>query len=268
MAELLKTEVTRKELEEGVIPQNHVLCEMFYSAEGQATKSGIIYGFNKDLTYQAKDDPNDTSSHIADIAETCARVVKTPKELYFNPEDEKSMPWDCDIELCEGDLIWTNPIETLNAICMVCEGVVYKLIPYQDIYCAKVDRERFMGIKEWHGNSPEPMWQKIEGVIMLNGYCLCEQIPRPKLSDLDISSGDTIDKTKGIVAYIGKPNRAHQRPEYSDFIDLRIGDEVLFDKKYTPFLLERQLYSARFSQDKLYWCIPRRRISMVLNRKT
>jgi hypothetical protein len=268
MAELLKTEVTRKELEEGIIDANFVLCEMFYDAEGAVTKSGIVYGFNKDITYQAHDDPNDTSSHIADVAETCAKVVKLPEKLYFNPEDENSMPWDCDMELCEGDLVWTNPIESLNAVSLVCENKVYKLLPYSDLYCAK----RSILIKkttEWDKDTmlPKDVRWYDEVVIMLNGYVLCEQVPRPKLSELDITNCDTIDKTRGVIAYLGKPNRTHKRPEYSDFLDLKIGDEVLFDKKYTPFLLERTLVAAKFSQEKLYWVIPRRRIVAVLNRK-
>jgi hypothetical protein len=182
------------------------------------------------------------------------------------------------MELCEGDLVWTNPIETLNAVCMACEGIVYKLIPYQDIYVAKrnlwIETTYFMsndvkpGINGYSYYYPKMKEKKDKSeTIMLNGYCLCEQVPRQSLSHLDVINNNKVEQTKGIVAYIGKPNRAHQRPEYSDFLDLKIGDEVLFDKKYTPFLLERQLYAAKFSQEKLYWCIPRRRIVAAVNRR-
>jgi co-chaperonin GroES (HSP10) len=258
MADLLKIEVTRAQLEEGIIPQNMVLCEMFYDNEGAKTKSGIIFGTLKDVVYADADNADDASSHAADLAEVCAIVVKLPQELYFNPEDEKSMPWGTDMELCEGDLVWTSPLETLNSVSLVCEGKIYKLLPYQDLYCAK----REIWVDKW--SIPQ---KKKTIVVMLNGFVLCEQLPRPKLSELDIVNNDTIDKTKGKVAYLGTPNKRHKGEMVSDFKDLKVGDEVLFDKKYMPFTLERTLYASKFDDKKLYFVVPRARIVAVIKRE-
>jgi len=245
MAELLKIEVTEKDLRDGILPQNYVMTLMDYTAEGASTKSGIIYGINTELVYADGDNPDDNSSHAADLAEVSSVVVKVPQKLYFNPDDEKGMNWECNMELEVGDRIWTNVIETLNAVCLVCGDKVYKLIPYSDIYCAK----------------------RGDTVIMINGFVLCRQKYVETISELDITSGDRICKDRGIVAYLGKPNKRYRTTDYMDFLDLREGDEILWDRKYAAYLLERQTYASRFNDKELFWVVPRRRIVAVLNRE-
>jgi hypothetical protein len=266
MAELLKTNISRKELEDGIIPQNMVLCRAYYSNEGAATKSGIIYGVNKELVYSDSDNVDDDSMHAADLAEVSLEVYKLPETLYFNIDDpDKSMPWETRMELREKDLVWTNTIEALNAVTLVCEGELYKLIPYSDIYVAK---------REWviygddRGDDNSHHFYRTPGidVVMINGYVLCEQIHKESLSELDVTSADKIEPGKGKIAYTGTPNKQYLNPQYIDFIDLRVGDEVLFSHRTPPWLLERQKYSSKFSQDKLYWVIQRRNIVAVLNR--
>jgi hypothetical protein len=112
MAELLTTSVTREELDNGIIPQNMVLCHQFYESEGMKTKSGIIVGVLTELTYQDADNLKDDSSHIADFAETALVVYKVPEKLFFDPDDPHSMEWQTVMELQVGDMVWTNPIET------------------------------------------------------------------------------------------------------------------------------------------------------------
>jgi hypothetical protein len=281
MAELLKTEVTYEQLINGVIPQNYVLCEMFFRSEGAKTKSGLIYGVNTERTYADRDNPDDDSSYAADMAETCAIVTKLPERLYFNPDDpDKSMPWDCDMELEVGDMVWTNPIESQNAVSLVCEDKIYKLLPYHELYCAKrcikldisLISENFSAedfIKEWQRSgqfiyemgSKQPSTEIINGnVICLNGYVLCLQKNKESLSHLDVTTQDKVDKTKGIVAYFGKPNKRYIQKEYTDFVDLKRGDEIILNHKCVPFLLERQLYASKFDENNLYWVIPRRGI--------
>jgi co-chaperonin GroES (HSP10) len=254
MAELLKINVTRKELDEGTIPTNQVLCEMFYQSEGAKTKLGIVYGINTDLTYADSENPDDNSAHAADMAEVALRIYKLPQKLYYNPDDtNKSMSWDTDMELKVGDTVWTNPIDALNAVTLVCEGKLYKFIPYADLIVAR---------RIVFENSIPEVW-----TIMLNGYVLCEQVNKKSLSELDVTSEDKVDPTKGIVAYIGKPNKRYLNDAYVDFLDLKVGDEVLFDKRYSPILLERQLYASKFDSEKLYVVVPRRKIAMVINKK-
>ena len=256
MAELLKQNVTRKELEEGIIPTNYVLCEQHYSNENLTTKSGIIVGVNKDLLYADADNLNDDSAHSADLAEVSMIAVKLPAKLYFNPEDkDKSMPWDCEMEICEDDEVFTNIIESLNAVTLVCEGKNYKLIPYNDCYCVK----REIWVNKWEGT-------KKTVVEMLNGYVLVTLTSKESISEFDVISQERLDKTKGVISYIGSPVKQYLNPDYTHIEDLRVGDEVSFNQRVPPVLLERQKYSSKFNSEQLYWVIHRKNIIAVLNR--
>jgi hypothetical protein len=257
MAELLKNILTREELDNGILPQNHVLCEVYYSNEGAKTKSGIIYGVNLDVNYKDSENLNDTSSHPADMAEVSMIVAKCPDKLYFNAEDETgSMPWETDMDLCEDDVIFTNPIESLNAVTIECEDKQYRIIPYSDIYCAK----REIWVDKWKGT-------KKNIVVMLNGYTLCEEIYKKALSALDVTSQNHIEQNLVKISFLGTPNKRHLREEYQDFIDLDVGDIAVVDKKFKPFALERQLYASKFDDKKLYSVVPRRRIMAVIKEK-
>ena len=255
MAELLKIDVTKSELENGVLPQNAVLCEQFYTSEGATTKSGIIYGVNTDLTYANPDEPT-ADFHASSMAEVAMKVVKLPKELYFNPEDEKSMPWKTEMELCEDDLVFSNPMEVLNAITLVCEGKNYKILPYHELICAK----REIWVDKW--SVPQ---KKETIVVMLNGYTLCTEIKKKSLSELDVTSGDKYEADRAIVSFLGSPNEAYLNPTYTEFTgELNVGDTILFDKKYRKIYLERVLYASKFSTEQLFLVVPRRRIACVL----
>jgi hypothetical protein len=257
MAELLKTPITRKELEEGIVPQNYVLCETYYTSLNARTKSGIIYGVNLDTLYADADNKHDTSSHPADMAEVSFKVYKLPERLYFNKDDvDKSMPWETEQELWEEDIVFTNIMEALNAITLTCDGKEYRLLPYQDLICAK----REVWVDKWAGT-------KKTIVVMLNGYVLIEQMMLEATSSLDVTTAGKVDPTKGKIAYIGSRNTDYLMPDYCDIENMEGGDIAIFDKKYKPFLLERTLYSSRFDDKKLYNVIPRRRIVAVIKKK-
>jgi len=238
MAETLKQKLTKKELDEGVIPQNQVLVEMLYSSEGLKSKGGILVGFSTDVEWD-----DETTSHKADVVEIWAQVYKLPERLYFKRDDPASMPWDCDMDLEIGSLVWFNSIESYNAVEIECEGRHFRLIPYQDIYCSKRGTE----------------------VIMLNGYVLCHPVYTQTSHELAIDDKKE-DKTRGRIAFVGKPNRQYQKDEYIDFVDLRVGDLVVFNPNSPIFRLERQSYLAQFDGDNLYNVIQRRRIGLVVKR--
>jgi hypothetical protein len=259
MSELLKINVSKKELDEGIIPTNHVLCYAHYSNENLTTKSGIIIGVNKELLYSDSDNLDDDSAHNADLAEVSMVVYKLPQKLYFNTEDrEKSMPWLTDMEICEDDEIFTNTIDSLNAVTLVCEGKLYKLINYSDIYCAK----REIWVDKW--SVPQ---KKKTAVEVFNGYVLVILTNKESISELDVTSADKLDKTKGIIAYIGNPVKRYLNPDYAHIEDLRVGDKVLFSAKSAPFALERQKYASKFDENQIYYVIHRKDINAVLSRK-
>jgi len=221
---------------------------MTHSSEGIKSKGGVIVGVNLDDEYE-----DETTSHIADLTEVWARVSKLPDKLYYN-KDGTGMPWDCDMDLMLDDFCWFNVLESKNAVEIVCEDKNYRLLPYQDIYCAKRKRWLSKFDNKWTTD-----------VIMLNGYVLLEQIFTIIEHPLAVENKKE-DKTRGIVRYIGKPNREYVRPEYVDFKELEVGDEVMFNPGSPVFPLERKSYLAQFDGNNLYNVVQRRRIALVLSK--
>jgi len=237
MAETFKQNLTRSQLEEGKIPSNTVLLEMTHSSEGIKSKGGIIVGVNLEDEYE-----DETTSHVADLTEVYAKVVKLPDKLYYN-KDGTGMPWDCDMDLMPEDFCWFNALESKNAVEILCEDKSYRLIPYTDIYCSKRGKD----------------------VIMLNGYVLCKPVFVHTEHRLAVDDRKE-DKTRGVIAFVGKPNREYIRPEYVDFKELEVGDEVMFNPGSPVFPLERKSYLAQFDGNNLYNVIQRRRIALVLSK--
>jgi hypothetical protein len=153
------------------------------------------------------------------------------------------MPWDTEIQLELGDLVWFNFIESLNTNEIQIGERVLRFLPYQDIYACKRKNK----------------WL-VDQVIMLNGYVLLEPIPLPRLSELDYISQDKVYTDRGIVAYVGNHNRAYVNKNYYDNTDIEVGQTAYLMPGYTPFLLERMGSLASFNEDKLYYCVQRRRI--------
>jgi len=244
-------ELTKEELERAEIPMNHVLIKMVFRAEGATTKSGVIIGFNEDDVYAEGDD-----SHSANLAEVHGVCVKTPKELYFNPDDPKSMDWETDMELEVGDMVWYSVLEAKNSVQLICEGVLYKSVPYQDCYVAKRNDYREI-------NGSPQLYYKI---IPLNGFVLLRPLAMPQISPLDAISDTQIDMTRGKVAFVGKPVKTYKNASYNHIDDLLVGDEVLLDKNAPLFYLERSKQLATFDGDNQYWVVARRRIAMILKR--
>ena len=248
--------ISKEELDNSAITYNHILVRMPYTHEGVRSKAGVVMGFNLDTTYADK-----TDSHTANLAEVWGEVYRVPERLFYDPDDPKTMDWDTDMELQTGDLVWFDIMESKNSSEIICDGEIYKSIPYQHCYVARRDvaLERNM-------NAPLH-YDIIADVIPLNGYVLCQPIVQEKLSDYDFLSEQKVDKTKAIIKFIGEPPKAYIRDEYSHIEDLQVGDEVLLDKDIPMIYLERRKELATFDGDNLYWVVPRRRIAMVLNRK-
>jgi hypothetical protein len=249
MPKRYRQEITRKELDSSFIPANHILVEMpLRSDEEQRTRAGIITGFRSDETFEH-------GEHAADTAQVYGKVVRVPERLYFNPDDENGMPWECDMEIGEDDIVFFSALESKNAVEIECESKVYKSIPYQDCYCAK----REIWVDKWT--------QKKETiVIMLNGFILCEPVYLENVSALDVISQDKIDKSRGIVRFIGEPVKRYIREQYTDIADIQVGDLVQFDPQSPLYYLERNKFTSVFNDDKLYFVVQRRRISLILKR--
>jgi len=260
------------------------MVEMMHSSEGIKTKGGVILGHDTDIEFDSEE-----TSHVADLAEVWARVYKLPDKLYYNKEDSHSMPWDCDMELRIGDLVWFNAMESKNAVEIVSEDKLYKLLPYQDMYCAKrnsyfintsmlpsqlnakeildIWKQSEQLIYAMGNKGVEPVIEEIKPwIIMLNGYVLLEPLYLENKSFLAVDKQGEIDPTKGVIRFMGQPNREYIRSEYTDFLNLNIGDLVLLNPNTPLVLLERKKYLATFLGDELFFVVQRRKIAMILKK--
>lgn len=244
-----RTTLTKEELMRAEIPMNHVLIEMKYKSEDLKTHAGIQIGFNPETLYAEGE-----GSHVADVAETWGIVTKVPNSLFFEPGHHSSMDWETEMELIVDDVVFFNILESKNSPEVFCEGKTYKSIPYADCYCYK----REVWVSKFEG-------KKKTVIGMLNGYVLCKQCFLPKLSPLDALSEAQVDKSRGIIAYIGNSVKRYARDQYCDIPDLKIGDEVIFEPRAPLFLLER-LKETAVLDGNLYWVTQRRRIIFVNNK--
>jgi len=247
MADQIKIYLSKEQFESGELPfpNNSIVVKMTTNNDNLTTKAGIIIGIETRNVYA-----HGSNSLAADMEECFGEVVKVPERLYYNPNDNNSMDWDTDMELKVGDIVWGGIMEFHSAMTLDVDGDIYKIIPYSDLTVAK----RHHPLMNW------------DEVIVINGYCLLKSVSHKKISDLDVVSQDKVDSTKGIVAFVGKPNKAYKQPSYVDHPDLKVGDEVLLAPR-TPILwLERKVQFAKFDGDNLYFCVPMRKIVAVLSR--
>jgi len=237
------------------------MVEAELTAEGKKTKGGIVYGFDEDVSFA-----DEENSWEADVAQVCARVYKVPQELYYNREDQtNSMPWLCDMEVEVGDMLWYNVMESRNAVAVECEGKAYKIIPYRDCYVVKREITPY--------DQDGIPWRfalltrtDVKFVVPLNGYVLLEPLYKENKSFLAVDKKGEVDKTRGIVRFVGKPNKEYLNENYVDFLNLEVGDEVLLAPNTALWYLERKKYLSSFNDENLYWVTQRRRISMVLSK--
>lgn len=181
--------------------------------------------------------PGDMDWRPAEHTNRISEVILPPERLSFNKRPD-SMPWDTDMELQAGDIIWHDFMAARN--CPVLQTAEeseeeYKLLSYYDVYLAKRD-EKF---------------------IPLNGYVLCEEVPAEK-SDLEIH--EKINKKLGKVAYIGKPNRSYKDSKQTDEADVKVGDIIVKRREDIHILLESRDHQQL---DKPYFIIQRKDIYAV-----
>jgi hypothetical protein len=256
--------ITREELDNGIIPFNHVMVEADKTIEGKKTKGGIIYGHDENVQFEGEG-----TSWEADVADVFGTVYKIPQKLYYDKEDPNhSMSWYSEMEVQIGDLVWFSVIEGRNATALECDGKFYKIIPYADlIVCRRTlpfnnTPADVLRIYQQTGqvlfNSPNII------IICLNGRVLLEYYKKPKVSSLDFK--EEIDTTKGIVRFLGKPNKEYIREEYNDIDGLEVGDLVLLNPGTPQVPLERRSFNSHFDNGKLYFVVQRRRIAMILSK--
>lgn len=232
-----RTKIDKKSFERyGVhYPCNMVIVRM--PPEKDILVAGIKINFNDEVLYAEGE-----GSHIADMAPVTGAVAKVVDRLYYNRKDTlRTMSWDCDQPLIKGDRVWFHHLISKNCSEIDVEGIIYKIIPFEDLFLAL----------------------RGEDVIMLNGNILLSEVLVPKLSEFDITP-DTVDKTRGIVAYNGKDNREYQTKGIADLRGLNEGDLVTISKGAYVFHLERNKYNSCFDGGKPYIVIQKRFLDAVI----
>lgn len=238
---------------------NLVVVEMPQYKGDKKTDSGVIYGFNPDVQYA-----EGKENHIADVADVYGTVVKQPKEFYFKRGTSYSPSWKTTIETEIGDLVWFNPLVAVNCTEIHVNQRTYKLIPYEDLFVAK--RSDFRVTKPHYNKDGDYIVSCIpikDAIVCLNGYCIVERVKQKSLGSLDVLSSKKTDESRGIIKYCGSCNLEYENKRWTDFVDLRAGDEVLFAKSHKPIPLEHKSYNAHFDNGKLYYAVQRRFITMV-----
>ena len=213
-------QITKEQLSKIKLGTNLTLVHV-QSNEGRKTKGGIIVGFNLDVVYG-----EGTGSHAADVAEVHGRMVKCCDKLLFDKGDPYTMGWETSIQVQEGDEVWFNFIASTTCDALEVDGELYLLLPYSDLFVAK----------------------RGETVIPLNGYVLLEEVKKEEVSFLYLAETDKVDQKRGIVRYVGEPNRSYRVEAWSDDIDIAEGDLVQLRSGFTPYRLERQKYLADFGE--------------------
>jgi len=264
MPQKSRIKLTQEEFDNSTIPFNHVAIELLRVEKDATTPSGIKYGFLEDTQWE-DDEDGKANTHPADITQVVGTVVKVPDRLWFDVNAQDGMLWDTDMELLVGDIVWFNVIESANANEVhintssgINGGKIIRIIPYQDVYVAKRLMQYPMIRDKYIGGIDD-----YTKVVCLNGYCLLEQVEMPRLSKYDITPKG-IFEDRGVVKYLGTPNRRYQGDKYSDDIDVKVGDAVFLRPGYRPFPLERVKYNSTFDGGKQYWCVQRRRIIFAI----
>ncbi len=250
-----RIKLTKAELEryEMPYPCNSVLVRMPPAKD--LLVSGIKINFNEDTLYAEGED-----SHVADVAPVMGWIEKQVDRLYFNRKDTaRSMTWDTDLETQVGDQVWFHAFVSKNCVELEVEGTVYKVIPYEDLFVAIREWETVKGTTTFmfddNSITEGEYTNEIETeTICLNGNVLLDEVLIPKLSKFDVSP-DTVDKTKGIVAYNGSDNKRYLAKESADLSGLKKGDMVTISERAYVFYLERSKYNSTFDGGRPYICI-------------
>jgi hypothetical protein len=198
------------------------------SKENATTKAGIIVGFNTSTQYG-----EGAESHVADLTSTEGTVIALPLH-------QETEGYEIPNELEVGDHVWWSYRGTTLGVEIIVGKELYLLVEYFYMMAAKRDEE----------------------IIILNGFVLVEEIQQRR-SDV-IQTISSVDKTRGIVRYMGQKRIYPDGSGFTDEIDIEIGDLVLIRKGSADIKTERQKYLSTFS-DIPYRRLRRRDIIAVIN---
>jgi len=251
--------LTQREFDKMRMLNNNVCVEIPKKPDIEKRASGIL--IIKDIALMPlytkadlKKDPGiaDTvdSMEESDLAPRYGIVAKLPDYLKFNytGRDSQKMDWSSEIEIQQGDMVWFVYYLAITCTILIVENKKYWVFPYQFLIVAK----------------------RNEKIICLNGYCLFTRI-NEGLQSKFLKLKEVINKQKGIVKYVGSPNKEY-KPNYNgeldavmpskryDDIEVEPGDKVIFRNKVELILepKEHRTFSdedLRYSQRAEIFCL-------------
>jgi co-chaperonin GroES (HSP10) len=208
---------------------------------------------------------------IPDHAIRCSIVVRVPDKLMYRdnspitmyPGKPIPMDWETEMELQEGDIVFHDYLDSMNAQLIKYEGDEYRLIPYSGCYVAK----RLMRGFSYDG-AKEKSHIIIEGenvykVIPLNGYVLCEEVEY-EIKAISYTKKVT-DPRKGKVKFIGKPNKKYFHKNRTDENrEIKKDDVIFLFKQYSgrKIYLEDPVHRL-FNGNRTYFVVQRFKIGGV-----
>jgi hypothetical protein len=203
---------------------NKVLMKVSLT-ENQRSKAGLILNEGDFAIGQAaRDDVGSVTRY--------GEVVKVPKVLHTTMKSGYGCVWDTDIEVEVGDIAYWGKMEAFDSPVIICGEQIYFLIRYEEIILVK----------------------RKDDIIPINGYCVVEEVKEMAESAFMIMDLTTkTNKKKGIIKYLGKPNRSYDTPMY-DALDIDVGDTVHFQ---VPIFTH--LEDSRFNELPSSWGYVQRR---------
>lgn len=180
----------------------------------------LIFGKRKVFweTVEELDLPIETRIYL----HKCRREAKFSETTIIDAPIPGSMPWCVSVRIKQDDIVWVNSNALYNAEkrhdTIICDGVLYYIIKYEDIYMRKTG----------------------DAVEMLNGWVLAELIEdtlewRKRIEKLGLIVPKHLKKTGfddkyGLIRYIGEPVEYLFNDQY-DHIEINWGDVVMFKWK-------------------------------------
>lgn len=178
-------------------------------------------------------------------------IISVPKNIYPGDFIQPGMQWDIDMEAQVNDycvysyLSATVALDPTSGQMIVCEGELYLLIPYEEIFVVRREKE----------------------IIPVNGYNLVKPIAdAPASIFIETESSKGPSTVFGKVAYLSKSliRRYVDGDGQPDTDNIKVGDIVTFDIG-ADLPVEYNLH-ASIDNKKMYYRIQRRNISGILNR--
>ena len=161
-----------------------------------------------------------------------------------NSPVKNSMPWKVEMELLPGDVVWVNTMALLNAErqdrVIECDEKKYFLVPYNDIYLYKRDKDIKM-INGWILVEPEKTEEDIRNRVAKLGII----IPSINITRDNQRQMGVVDRM-AVVRYIGEPIYEYIDGK-CDSDDISVGDRIVF--KF-PFNRRLESETHRFFDSK------------------